>query len=263
MDDIVYLIHPKNLSTYMDETLDGTVKLKFVVLDDTVARFALPTEEQDALKHFSYFKECFLSVVSRGVQTPKDFFSSDEHRPQAGLSNIVPCEGVPFENICQASHGSKGLLSENDGQASQGKNSRDSSSSIGLIDLGGFLTQCEAALPTLNGWLLGYPVIYLFKKENISEAVRSLSVSSLHRYELLIQSELLTFLTPQGQHQKVGPTMHELTSFTLPSELSSRGVDEEWISSFLSSMQNKAKDSQLWKSLELRVTLQICQSVVL
>eukprot|EP00250_Pteridium_aquilinum_P016491 c23130_g1_i1 orf=384-1166(+) len=161
MDDIVYLIHVENLCVLMDETLKHSIKLEFVVLDDAEVRFALPMEKEEALNHFASFKNSFLLQVSRGMKSPEIFPLSGKDCPKANVADIIH-GSVPLET-CQ---GSQSIIAHT------------SSSSIGLIDLGSSEACCEAALPTLNGWLLGYPVIYLLQKENISKAVRTLSFST-------------------------------------------------------------------------------------
>lgn len=248
MDGIVYLIHIINLSLLMDGTLNHSIKLDFVVLNDDAARFASPMEKEEALNHFVSFKTCFLLQLSKDVNMPMPSFhpNMEKHLSKTVVDDIS----------------SRCALPENTSQASQSTSAHALLSSTRLIDLGSSETFCEAALPTLNGWLLGYPVVYLFKKENVSKAVRMLAVSSLQQFKLLIQSSL-PFQISEGQCQKGKPVMHELTSFTIPSELSIEGVCEERVSCFMESMQVKVKNSQFWKSLELQVISKTCRSVVL
>ncbi|KAI5062095.1 hypothetical protein GOP47_0022634 [Adiantum capillus-veneris] len=158
LDDVVYLIDVENLTALMNGSLNRSVQLEFIVLDDTIARFALSSEKDEALNEFASFTTCFLSKVSNGASIY--------------------------------------YLSE---------------------------LWCEAALPTLNGWILGYPVIYYFKKENVSKAVRTLSVSALLQFKILIQSSV-AFQTSEVQGQKGIFAMHSLTSFTMPSELNGERV---------------------------------------
>lgn len=256
VDDIGYLIHKNNLNLYMDGTLNRTIPLKVVVLDDDSPRFALPAEEDGVLWHFAGFKTHFLSVLSHyGSKSSGQFATSDTGDVKAELPNAV--HGASF---CTSSQGSS---FENVYQPLIEKRSQKPLLRSSCIDLGGFLNSCEVSLPTLNGWLLGYPVIYLFKKEGISKATCSLSVSSLHLYKLLAESELMTMPSTAEKSRKSKPEVQELTSFTVPSELSSRGVREQWAEAFLTYLKNKINYSQLWKSLELQLTVQICQSVAL
>lgn len=255
MDDTAYLIHHNNLILYMNETLNRVIPLKFVVLDAHAARFASPAEEEGALRHFTCFKSHFLSVFSKDASTPMECCMHGEADVvKDRLLNAV-------HDACFATghhRTSSGSLC----QASQEMGFEKAPLKIWLIELGSFLNVCEVALPTLNGWLLGYPAIYLVQKESICRAVRVLSFSSLHLYQLMIQSEVLTFSATQAG-SKVKPAMHELTSFTVPNELSLQGTREEWVEIFMTMMRSKMKDSKLWKHLELQLTLQICQSVAL
>ncbi|MCO5584000.1 hypothetical protein L7F22_037918 [Adiantum nelumboides] len=209
LDDVVYLIHIENLTLLMNETLNRSIKLDFIVLDDSVIRlqFALSSEKDEALNEFASFTTCFLSKAST---------------------------------------------------ASTSISGHPSSPTSGLIDLGSSELCCEAPLPTLNGWILGYPVIYYFKRENVSKAVRALSVSALLQFKILIQSSLV-FQTSEEQGLEGSSAMHSLTSFTMPSELNGDKVAEEWASS----LQAKVQNSRFWRSVELQVVSQICPTVVL
>ncbi|KAH6559369.1 hypothetical protein KP509_1Z012800 [Ceratopteris richardii] len=117
---------------------------------------------------------------------------------------------------------------------------------------------CDAPLPTLNGWILGYPVVYYFKKENSSKAVRTLSVSSLIQFKVLIRSSV-PFKTFEIQDKEASPILHLLTSFTVPDVLSSDELGDKWIDL----MQKKVQSSQLWRSLELQITSQVCPTILL
>ncbi|KAL3641686.1 hypothetical protein CASFOL_012501 [Castilleja foliolosa] len=57
-----------------------------------------------------------------------------------------------------------------------------------LVDLSCCLQESHVTIPTLNGWLLGYPVIYLFGKDYIDHAVCNLSTKSLHIYQIYVNS---------------------------------------------------------------------------
>jgi hypothetical protein len=46
-------------------------------------------------------------------------------------------------------------------------------------------------LPTLNGWLLSYPAVYLVDAENVTRAANALSEEALHLHELHMTSPVL------------------------------------------------------------------------
>ncbi|KAF5949538.1 hypothetical protein HYC85_011531 [Camellia sinensis] len=55
-----------------------------------------------------------------------------------------------------------------------------------FIDLSSCMQETQVTVPTLNGWLLGYPVVYLFGKEHIADAIYNLSTKSLHLFKVLV-----------------------------------------------------------------------------
>ncbi|PWZ15120.1 Proteasome subunit beta type-4 [Zea mays] len=55
-----------------------------------------------------------------------------------------------------------------------------------VVDLSSFLENTQIALPSLNGWLLGYPVTYLFRNASSEAAIQNLSRQSLHIYRVYV-----------------------------------------------------------------------------
>nr|CAB75446.1 putative protein [Arabidopsis thaliana] len=54
------------------------------------------------------------------------------------------------------------------------------------IDLSCCLQDTKVTIPTLNGWLLDYPVVYLFGTDHIEEAIYNLSTKSLRLFKVLV-----------------------------------------------------------------------------
>lgn len=128
-------------------------------------------------------------------------------------------------------------------------------SSSDFIDLTSCMQETEVTIPTLNGWLLGYPVVYLFSKEHIADAVYNLSTISLHLYKILIHRT--------GAFDK-GRQLEELTSFSVPYDLSLEGHNEPWAKKFLVSMQEKQENcKQVLSSLHMEVSSCYPQSIAL
>lgn len=48
-------------------------------------------------------------------------------------------------------------------------------------------TEVDVLLPTANGWLLGYPVVYTFSKREAAEAGRRLAMTDLHLFKVSLQ----------------------------------------------------------------------------
>eukprot|EP00850_Spirogloea_muscicola_P006682 SM000032S12066 [mRNA] locus=s32:323842:327845:+ [translate_table: standard] len=59
------------------------------------------------------------------------------------------------------------------------------------LDLEGYCQEGQLPLPTLNGWLLGYPVVYYFRKQQ-QNAVTGLSHVNLLQLKLMLPSKLLS-----------------------------------------------------------------------
>lgn len=45
----------------------------------------------------------------------------------------------------------------------------------------------DVLLPTANGWLLAYPIVYAFSKEEASEAGRRLAMTDLYLYRVSLE----------------------------------------------------------------------------
>ncbi|KAL6532136.1 hypothetical protein OROGR_014106 [Orobanche gracilis] len=124
------------------------------------------------------------------------------------------------------------------------------SSSIGesqkLVDLSCCLQESHVTIPTLNGWLLGYPVIYLFGKDHIEQAVYNLSTKCLHIYQIYVN---------RVNSSSKGCRKEELMSFTVPYELSMEGSNEPWAESFLAQMRVRWENNckHVWESLHMEV----------
>ncbi|EYU37374.1 hypothetical protein ABFS82_07G087700 [Erythranthe guttata] len=124
-----------------------------------------------------------------------------------------------------------------------------------LVDLSCCLKECEVTIPSLNGWLLGYPVIYLFGKDYIERAVCNLSTKSLHIYQ---------FFVDRVDKSSKGHQKEELMSFTVPYDLSMEGSSEAWAKSFFAEMQVKwDKCKHIWGSLHMEVNACYPQAIAL
>ncbi|KAL6582127.1 hypothetical protein OROMI_006141 [Orobanche minor] len=133
------------------------------------------------------------------------------------------------------------------------------SSSIGesqKVDLSCCLQESHVTIPTLNGWLLGYPVIYLFGKDHIEQAVYNLSTKCLHIYQIYVN---------RVNSSSKGYRKEELMSFTVPYELSMEGSNELWAESFLAQMKGRWENNckHVWESLHMEVICSYPQAIVL
>ncbi|XP_011091654.1 uncharacterized protein LOC105172021 isoform X4 [Sesamum indicum] len=155
---------------------------------------------------------------------------------QKFFSSVLHEDGVIGDHLQR--HETYTARSSLDGHATSG--------SPELVDLSCCLQESQVTIPTLNGWLLGYPVIYLFGKDYIEHAVYSLSTKSLHIYQI--------FVNRVSAFSK-GYQKEELMSFTVPFDLSMEGSNEPWAQSFLAHMRGRWENCKhIWGSLHLEVS---------
>ncbi|CAH8390694.1 unnamed protein product [Eruca vesicaria subsp. sativa] len=130
-----------------------------------------------------------------------------------------------------------------------------SSQSSLFIDLSCCLQDTKVTIPTLNGWLLDYPVVYLFGTDHIEDAIYNLSTKSLRIFKVLVQRNVIT---GEDSH------LEELTSFSVPYELSMGASKEVWADSFLEKMNSRWEECKhIWSSLDLQVSECYPQAIVL
>ncbi|PUZ71536.1 hypothetical protein GQ55_2G320400 [Panicum hallii var. hallii] len=124
-----------------------------------------------------------------------------------------------------------------------------------VVDLSSFLKAAQIALPSLNGWLLDYPVTYLFRNGSAEVAIQNLSKHSLHIYRVYVC----------GSYQSgAKQSEEELMSFSVPCGLSTKRREEPWAKSFIARMSEKLRRcSQVWKSVRLEVEVFHSQSQVI
>ncbi|KAJ0254825.1 Uncharacterized protein HA466_0096750 [Hirschfeldia incana] len=124
-----------------------------------------------------------------------------------------------------------------------------------FIDLSCCLQDTKVTIPTLNGWLLDYPVVYLFGTDHIEEAIYNLSTKSLRIFQVLVQRN-----GTSGEESH----LEELTSFSVPYDLSMGGSEEVWAESFLERMNSRWEECKhVWRSLDLQVSECYPQAIVL
>uniref|UniRef100_A0A0E0M3D7 Uncharacterized protein n=1 Tax=Oryza punctata TaxID=4537 RepID=A0A0E0M3D7_ORYPU len=121
-----------------------------------------------------------------------------------------------------------------------------------VIDLSPFLESAQIALPSLNGWLLGYPVTYLFCNGSAETATQNLSKHSLHIYRIY---------AVRCRQSAVKQSEQELMSFSVPCDMSTKRGEEPWAKSFLAHMNEKIKQSNhVWASVRMEIEVFHSQS---
>ncbi|GAQ88815.1 hypothetical protein KFL_004610100 [Klebsormidium nitens] len=135
------------------------------------------------------------------------------------------------------------------------------------IDLEGLLMEQPLPLPSLNGWLLGYPAVYLFHLTRGPRAARCLSSASLHLFQLRaccrynVDTEQRS---PNTGHQRTGNDI-ALCSFSVPASLSTQQFEEPWAQAFKSEILRKLakNEDRTWETLTFDCTLQAPQTIAL
>ncbi|XP_038904584.1 uncharacterized protein LOC120090945 isoform X2 [Benincasa hispida] len=237
IEDMIYLIHVQGLAEHIHSTLNSKLTLLLVDIERDPPKMLIDAEKNSLGLQLKSIQKLFSSL-----------FSQEEMESDPSPSLGETCTTDTRSSI----HGF--------------------SSQSSVIDLSNILEHTEITLPTLNGWLLGYPIVYLFDKEHISEATYNLSAKPLHIFRLSVSSTSkniflkrpLNLLHYRRGASTKGSQPEELLSFTVPYELSMRGAKEAWAEAFLGSMQQKwERCSQVWGSLRMDVTECHAQAIVL
>ncbi|CAN0891324.1 Multiprotein-bridging factor 1b [Linum grandiflorum] len=149
VDDMIYLIHIKGLAEYAMMSLNSEVEFVFVNL------------ERDPPEMVSQNQNCSLGAEFLRLMKIFSLLSSHDE----------------VEDDAEAVANGKPSTSTN----------ASTSFSAGLVDLSSCMQGTQITVPTLNGWLLGYPVVYLFGKEFIAEAICNLSTKYLRLFRILVR----------------------------------------------------------------------------
>ncbi|KAG5530779.1 hypothetical protein RHGRI_025678 [Rhododendron griersonianum] len=155
IEDMIYLIHIKWLAEFVRSSLNSETELLFADLEQDPPKMITHAEESSVAMELVSVQKWFSLIF------PVDRMNSDP---------------LPSHRIDSMSSGKSRIEELVMSQSSE------------LIDLSRCMQETEITIPTLNGWLLGYPIVYLFSKEHISDAIYNLSTKSLHLFKVLVRS---------------------------------------------------------------------------
>ncbi|KAK2973661.1 hypothetical protein RJ640_017033 [Escallonia rubra] len=213
IEDMVYLIHVKGLAELVKSSLNSELKLYFVDIEQDPPKMITEAEKSSLGRQLISVQKLFSSVFL-GDLTGTDTFKC---YGTVSIANAESSDGKLF-----------------------------TSQSLDFIDLSSCMQNSEVTVPTLNGWLLGYPVVYLFGKEHITDAIYNLSTKSIHLFEILVC---------RNDNSSKGSVQEELMSFSVPYELSMGGRHEPWAEAFLACIQTKwERCRHVWVSLKMEVS---------
>ncbi|RDX93444.1 hypothetical protein CR513_24299, partial [Mucuna pruriens] len=231
IQDMIYLIHVTELAHHVRSSLNSQQPLLFVDLEPESPKMITQIEESQLAMQLVSIQRLFLTVFSpEGITGP-----SPSQEPKCTDDADATCHSF-------------------------------TSHSAECIDLSNCMDNTDVTVPTLNGicaassvvhriaylfssycllniWLLGYPVVYLFGKDHISDAIYNLSTKYLHIFQVFVC---------RNSTLKKGTQAEELLSFSVPYDLSMRGSSEQWAEAFLAHMQSKwERCANAWKSLKM------------
>ncbi|KAK6914547.1 Protein of unknown function DUF4504 [Dillenia turbinata] len=222
IEEMIYLVHVRGFAEHINSSLNAATKLLFVDLEQDPPKMVSQEEKSPLLMQLVSIYKSFSSVFP--VNEVDSLISPSfrgEHEVTADVSG--------YDLITSAS-------SE-------------------YVDLSSCIQESQVTVPTLNGWLLGYPVVYLFGKEHIADAIYNLSTKALHLFQITVS---------RNATSSKGSLQEELLSFSVPYELSIRGSKEPWAEAFLAHMQTKWNGcNQVWRALKLEVSECYPQAIVL
>ncbi|KAL2507267.1 hypothetical protein Fot_30914 [Forsythia ovata] len=221
IEDMIYLIQVRELADFVKSSLNLEIETLFVDLEKDPPKMTTQMEKHSAAMQLLSAQKLF------GFVFPADGLNSD------------PLQSHGIDLTANAGPSLSELVT---------------SGSTELIDLSCCLQTTQVTVPTLNGWLLCYPVVYLFGKEHIDRAIYNLSTKSLHIFQI--------FICRDGASSK--GSRQELMSFTVPFDLSSEGNNEPWAKAFLARIQGRwERCKHVWGSLQMEVSGCYPQAIVL
>ncbi|KAG9152596.1 hypothetical protein Leryth_021927 [Lithospermum erythrorhizon] len=150
IEEMIYLINVKALAEFVQSGINLERQTVFVDIEQEVPKIIPPADNSLA------------SVQLRALQKL--------------FSEIFPVKTVMLE----LSH-----YNTTDPKTNESFTSGTSHSSS-VIDLTEGVQETQVTIPTLNGWLLGYPVVYFFSKDHIQDAIYNLSAKSLNIFQILV-----------------------------------------------------------------------------
>ncbi|KAJ9189189.1 hypothetical protein P3X46_000515 [Hevea brasiliensis] len=222
IEDMIYLIHVRGLAEYVKSSLNSEVELFFVNLEQDPPKMVTQAEESSLVTELIRVQNLFSL-----------FFPLNE-----------------MDNDLLSCH-----MKDTAANAESSTNKPIISQSPEFIDLSSCMQDTQVTVPTLNGWLLGYPVVYLFSKEHIADAIYNLSTKYLRIFRILVSRSI----SPNK-----GSQPEELMSFSVPYELSMGGSKEQWAEAFLAQMQSRwEKCKNIWRPLQMEVSECYPQAIVL
>ncbi|PHU03087.1 hypothetical protein BC332_28338 [Capsicum chinense] len=224
IEDMIYLVHARTFAEFVKSSLNLEMRLIFVDLEHDPPKMITQAEESPVAAELVLAQKTFLSVFSEnGIKIDHLEHQKPEARANSDSFYYKPTSSLSSE----------------------------------VIDLGECIKDTHVTVPTLNGWLLGYPIVYLFGMAHIENAINNLSTKSLHLFQVLVCRSARCNRGSQAQKE-------ELMSFSVPYDLSLEGMTEPWVETFLTRIRaRQERCSQIWISLQMEVNACYPQAIAL
>ncbi|WVZ00181.1 hypothetical protein V8G54_026250 [Vigna mungo] len=250
IQDMIYLIHLTELTHFLNSTFNSHQPLLFVDLQSENPKMVTKIEESQLAMQLVSIQRLFLTIFSpEGTTDPspsQDVKCTDEtdttcqsqrvhSRSTNDCIDLSDCmDNTDITHVDSANSDYKDyaitVLCEFSSYAFCFAIVCIAISvcSMYIAEFVALLAWNATQLACYDRWLLGYPVVYLFGKEHIADAIYNLSTKYLHIFQVFV------------------------CSFSVPYDLSMRGSNEQWAEAFLTHMQAKwERCASAWKSLKM------------
>ncbi|KAL9249129.1 hypothetical protein AKJ16_DCAP01833 [Drosera capensis] len=210
VEDMIYLVNFREFTNYIDWSIGSETNLLFIDLEQDPPKMITNQDENSVAMDLSSIQKLFSLVFTQS--SVNSIFMNDQQNDGTSQHTLPK-----LHDILQSQP----------------------------VDMSFSVKDRQLTIPTLNGWLLGYPVVYLFRKDYINDAICNLSTKSLHLFKVLVRRNDTCGDPSQGE---------ELMSFSVPYDLSMDGGNEPWAEAFLLRMKAKwERCKHAWRFLKLEV----------
>ncbi|KAK4375056.1 hypothetical protein RND71_005733 [Anisodus tanguticus] len=240
IEDMIYLVHARAFAEFVKSSLNLETRLIYVDLEQDPPKMITQAEESSVAAELVLAQKIFSSVFSEnGINTDHLEHQKPEVRANTDSSVYEPTSSLSSE----------------------------------VVDLSECIKETHVTVPTLNGWLLGYPIVYLFGMAHIEHAIYNLSTKSLHLFQVLVCRRSLVQAVETASCRNARSARcnrgsqaqkEELMSFSVPYDLSSEGMNEPWAETFLTHIRaRQGRCNQVWTSLQMEVRACYPQAIAL
>ncbi|XP_047048023.1 uncharacterized protein LOC124653013 isoform X3 [Lolium rigidum] len=158
INDMLYVIHIQGLAEHVSPNARSQHQLAFVDLEKSCCQLLANTEKNETMMELLSIQDRFSATFPIEAVVEPGTTKQEPRLPER--ANDVECTGSIADTTSL------------------------------VVVLSAFLESTQIALPSLNGWLLGYPVTYLFRNGSAEAATRNLSKHSLHIYRIYVVRNL-------------------------------------------------------------------------